>query len=431
MANLFFTPSCDEISGTVEYSINRINLFSAATCNFCPIGEMSLAHWVMTFMSACQKIIINEDLTACLVRGQKTKQKYQPLCATCVAYGEVAFVTLQATCECHWIYPLCVFMFETKHIDKWFPSNCLFISSCDSFHMLLKIVCWHVSGLMFKHGCCLRWQCTVKAASTLHDKLFRRLLLSPMRFFDTTPLGRILTRFSRDMDEGEAWFVLTWNVSPKEGSHSVKSPWLTRCSAKAQCGFTWSFFLPEVVAFCYDMLICGFLFFWVGVGWLVVFQSVDYILSLPLFCENHSGDTQRESWHIKIVIHNSTHCVLIYNVFSPQSGRASHHASWNAAAEPDPGAVLPGDGEHCLPLVPDLNPAPGSFPLRCQPCLQVRLSSHVVIITVGIKPEIQTSPCNLNSATSDKSLISNKCSSYFKWWLVTYSCINCLAWTVG
>uniref|UniRef100_A0A8C5H0C1 ATP-binding cassette sub-family C member 5 n=1 Tax=Gouania willdenowi TaxID=441366 RepID=A0A8C5H0C1_GOUWI len=44
-------------------------------------------------------------------------------------------------------------------------------------------------------------QCTVKAASALHDKLFRRLLLSPMHFFDTTPLGRILTRFSRDMDE--------------------------------------------------------------------------------------------------------------------------------------------------------------------------------------------------------------------------------------
>uniref|UniRef100_A0A8D3AKW7 ATP-binding cassette sub-family C member 5 n=1 Tax=Scophthalmus maximus TaxID=52904 RepID=A0A8D3AKW7_SCOMX len=44
-------------------------------------------------------------------------------------------------------------------------------------------------------------KCTVKAASTLHDKLFRQLLLSPMHFFDTTPLGRILTRFSRDMDE--------------------------------------------------------------------------------------------------------------------------------------------------------------------------------------------------------------------------------------
>uniref|UniRef100_A0A8C6K997 ATP-binding cassette sub-family C member 5 n=1 Tax=Nothobranchius furzeri TaxID=105023 RepID=A0A8C6K997_NOTFU len=43
--------------------------------------------------------------------------------------------------------------------------------------------------------------CTTKAASVLHRKLFRRLLFSPMRFFDTTPLGRILTRFSRDMDE--------------------------------------------------------------------------------------------------------------------------------------------------------------------------------------------------------------------------------------
>ncbi|XP_010895088.2 multidrug resistance-associated protein 5 isoform X2 [Esox lucius] len=44
-------------------------------------------------------------------------------------------------------------------------------------------------------------KCTVRAASVLHDNMFRRLLLSPMRFFDTTPLGRILTRFSRDMDE--------------------------------------------------------------------------------------------------------------------------------------------------------------------------------------------------------------------------------------
>uniref|UniRef100_A0A1A7WFJ8 ATP-binding cassette sub-family C member 5 n=1 Tax=Iconisemion striatum TaxID=60296 RepID=A0A1A7WFJ8_9TELE len=56
--------------------------------------------------------------------------------------------------------------------------------------LLLKTV----RGLVFV-------KCTMKAASALHDKLFRRLLLSPMHFFDTTPLGRILTRFSRDMDE--------------------------------------------------------------------------------------------------------------------------------------------------------------------------------------------------------------------------------------
>ncbi|KAK3526468.1 hypothetical protein QTP70_028681, partial [Hemibagrus guttatus] len=44
-------------------------------------------------------------------------------------------------------------------------------------------------------------KCTLRAASALHDKLFKTLLLSPMRFFDTTPLGRILNRFSKDMDE--------------------------------------------------------------------------------------------------------------------------------------------------------------------------------------------------------------------------------------
>uniref|UniRef100_A0AAY4DL30 ATP-binding cassette sub-family C member 5 n=1 Tax=Denticeps clupeoides TaxID=299321 RepID=A0AAY4DL30_9TELE len=44
-------------------------------------------------------------------------------------------------------------------------------------------------------------KCTLRASSVLHDKLFQKILLSPMRFFDTTPLGRILNRFSRDMDE--------------------------------------------------------------------------------------------------------------------------------------------------------------------------------------------------------------------------------------
>ncbi|XP_036431516.1 multidrug resistance-associated protein 5 [Colossoma macropomum] len=44
-------------------------------------------------------------------------------------------------------------------------------------------------------------KCSLRAASALHDKLFKALLHSPMHFFDTTPLGRILNRFSKDMDE--------------------------------------------------------------------------------------------------------------------------------------------------------------------------------------------------------------------------------------
>jgi ABC-type multidrug transport system fused ATPase/permease subunit len=34
----------------------------------------------------------------------------------------------------------------------------------------------------------------------MHKKLLDRVLRSPMSFFDTTPLGRIVNRFAKDID---------------------------------------------------------------------------------------------------------------------------------------------------------------------------------------------------------------------------------------
>ncbi|XP_078526662.1 ATP-binding cassette sub-family C member 12 isoform X2 [Lissotriton helveticus] len=42
---------------------------------------------------------------------------------------------------------------------------------------------------------------TLKASSNLHDNVFYKILQSPMSFFDTTPTGRLMNRFSKDMDE--------------------------------------------------------------------------------------------------------------------------------------------------------------------------------------------------------------------------------------
>jgi ABC-type multidrug transport system fused ATPase/permease subunit len=41
---------------------------------------------------------------------------------------------------------------------------------------------------------------TLNAATKLHGTMLERILRSPMAFFDTTPIGRILNRFSKDID---------------------------------------------------------------------------------------------------------------------------------------------------------------------------------------------------------------------------------------
>ncbi|EPY82129.1 multidrug resistance-associated protein 9 [Camelus ferus] len=42
---------------------------------------------------------------------------------------------------------------------------------------------------------------TLTASSSLHDRVFDKVLESPMSFFDRTPTGRLMNRFSKDMDE--------------------------------------------------------------------------------------------------------------------------------------------------------------------------------------------------------------------------------------
>ncbi|XP_060600262.1 ATP-binding cassette sub-family C member 5-like, partial [Ruditapes philippinarum] len=42
---------------------------------------------------------------------------------------------------------------------------------------------------------------TLRASSNMHNDIFRKMMASPMKFFDTTPVGRIINRFSSDLDE--------------------------------------------------------------------------------------------------------------------------------------------------------------------------------------------------------------------------------------
>uniref|UniRef100_A0A8C6M2D8 ATP binding cassette subfamily C member 12 n=1 Tax=Nothobranchius furzeri TaxID=105023 RepID=A0A8C6M2D8_NOTFU len=53
---------------------------------------------------------------------------------------------------------------------------------------------------------------TLRAACKLHNRMFRKILASPMSFFDTTPTGRILNRFAKDQEEVDT--VLPLHMDP-------------------------------------------------------------------------------------------------------------------------------------------------------------------------------------------------------------------------
>lgn len=58
----------------------------------------------------------------------------------------------------------------------------------------------HSAALFIMCGALTIAGATVRAAKYLHKMLLKNILRSPMSFFDITPIGRIVNRFSKDID---------------------------------------------------------------------------------------------------------------------------------------------------------------------------------------------------------------------------------------
>lgn len=276
-------------------------------------------------MSALQKLIRNEDLTAFLTQG---KDLY-----ICAAYVEVAFVSLLPSVEAE----LCLWTarFVFKRIDRRFPSNCLLIPTVIPPICFLKL---------FVYTCQITCE---NAAVPCVDSAQWRLPLRSMISCFIVSCSALCVFLIQHL------WVVSWLASPEtwmkvsldlswRGTFRPPGRLLSQRSRPAWHGVLLSSW-PEGVAFCYPLHCC-----------------------LYLTCRCRSVSSIWPMLSMRSVL--SSWC-------------APHHANGDAASEPDPGAFLLGGGRHHLSLVSDHHPASGSFPLPHQTCLQVRFPSRPLIST--------------------------------------------------
>ena len=62
--------------------------------------------------------------------------------------------------------------------------------------LIVLIIIGLIKGLSIAHRLLI-------GSHVLHQSMLERVINAPMSFFDNTPAGRILNRFSKDMDEGK------------------------------------------------------------------------------------------------------------------------------------------------------------------------------------------------------------------------------------
>ena len=56
----------------------------------------------------------------------------------------------------------------------------------------------------------INWLARTQSSQHLHDKSFKGLVNTFMRFFDTNPIGRVLNRFSSDMGMMDEFLPITF-----------------------------------------------------------------------------------------------------------------------------------------------------------------------------------------------------------------------------
>lgn len=162
----------------------------------------------MTFMSASQKLIINEDLTALLCAWQ--------LPTTVHMHSICSIYNTQATYVFHCIYPWCDLRFKTVSTSRQFHSNCLFIQAMNVSIWFLKLLFTRVrSRVQAQHVVCVdsaRWRlppCSTTSCSAGSSIALCTFLIQHLWVVSWPASLGTWTRVSLDL----SWL---WTFSPGE-----------------------------------------------------------------------------------------------------------------------------------------------------------------------------------------------------------------------
>jgi len=87
----------------------------------------------------------------------------------------------------------------TSHQDSWNPLNAIGIYGM--IGLLVLVLSLLNNFFWLERG--------IKAGKNMHDNMLKSVLAAPVRFFDSTPVGRIIQRFSRDIESVDVY--LQWS----------------------------------------------------------------------------------------------------------------------------------------------------------------------------------------------------------------------------
>uniref|UniRef100_A0A8C1QCH4 ATP-binding cassette sub-family C member 5 n=1 Tax=Cyprinus carpio TaxID=7962 RepID=A0A8C1QCH4_CYPCA len=197
---------CDEVvlldNGEIKEAGTHCDLMKAKGRYAHLINNFQLEQMVCMCVTGKKDQLVTQEVS---LEGSVTWRTYHQYCKAAGGYILLLFVILLFT-----------LLVGSTAFSSWWLSYWLeHTHSCDSnpdlpfYQMIYGIIIVAMVLLSIAKGYTFT-KVTLRASSKLHDTMFKRILGSPMSFFDTTPTGRLVNRFSKDQDEVDA--VLPFNM---------------------------------------------------------------------------------------------------------------------------------------------------------------------------------------------------------------------------